>query len=184
MWWWILGVLGGGLVLLVAYLFLATRRNNRRWAEFEELMEREGQRVQGWIVFANDALYKPSKSDEWYFAQIVFSLEEDFPKETLAEWAKAARNYKAPAIPAENERILGSVVKTHMPYTEILPLPHKITDGDMGYTVSVKVFREKLTDRVLSRPYLYCKVLPGAIGEALMIPYPNKKSKKQISVDE
>lgn len=94
------------------------------------------------------------------------------------------RNDKSPAIPAENERILGAVIKTHMPYTEILSLPRKITDSHMGYTVSVKVSLEELTDRVLSRRYLYCKVLPGAIGEAMMIPCPNKKSKKQISVDE
>jgi hypothetical protein len=77
-----------------------------------------------------------------------------------------------PANPTKEERIIESVMRTHIPYPKPLRLPHEITGGIEGYTYSMRVQFSKLPGGRLSLPYIYCKFLPGDDPKVLMIDYP------------
>jgi hypothetical protein len=178
MFWWIGGSLCGGIsVVALVLLVFESKRQLAAKAALEQRIEREGLSVLGWIVMANTSLYRASNSKSHSYAVIVFTPRGDLPdlKKTLNEWAKKLHGYKLPmnAPNSKDERIIESIMRTQLPNPRALRLPDAITGGTEGYTISVRVPWRKLPGRKLTLPYLYCKVLFGDDGEALMIDYPD-----------
>jgi hypothetical protein len=171
--WFVLGgSLCGGVVLLLVALILA---RNRRYYAKQARIAREGETVLAWIVMANKALYEKNLSSNCSYAQVVFTLEEGLPdlEGTLKAIAKKLPAFEPSEHHGEDERIIGSVMKTGIPYPYALRIPNRVTGGVEAYTISVKVYWNKLPHRRLTLPYLYCKVLLGKEGGALMAESPD-----------
>jgi hypothetical protein len=151
----------------------------RRQAALEAKILSEGQTVLGWIVMANNALYKASDSSGHSYAVAVFTTDPNLPdmKTQLATWASALYSYEPPENPSKNDRIIGSVMSTQIPYDRALRLPDEITDGAEGYLIGVCVPWRKLPERKLTLPYVYLKVLLGDDGGCVMIEYPDADRK-------
>jgi hypothetical protein len=172
----VLWFVAGGSVCLGVFLLLVLLviAGNRRYAARQARIEREGEAVLGWIVMANPALYQKRITSDCSYAVVVFTFEKDLPdlKGTLATIAQSLPTFEPGKDPPEDERIIGSVMKTQIPYTYTLRIPDRVTGGVEAYMVSVKVYWNKLPQRRLTLPYLYCKVLLGKDGGARMAEYP------------
>ena len=76
----------GVAFVLIGALVTSIVRHSRREALKEQKLEREGQVVVAWIVFANNQLYQLNDPDSVLPAQVVFTLVEGVPnlEEVLA----------------------------------------------------------------------------------------------------
>lgn len=178
MWMWIIGGIVVLLILIVIGVVVFEQGYKKETARIME----EGEKVLCWLVVANDNLYEPideGNASAYSFAQVVFTFDDSIKDlhETLEEWSENLKSYKPPKNPNDDERIIGQVMRTHIPYFRPLRLPKKITGGIKGYTVSVHVFWGLLPEGYITRPYIYCKVLLGSGGGARMVHYPKKRIK-------
>jgi hypothetical protein len=170
MWLWIVG---GIVALAVVGVVVFAIFDHFQTAK----IMRDGKPALCWVVMANDSLYKPMKEGaliKFSFAQLVFTLDPTVQDthSTLAEWSERLRAFQPSDNPPEDERIIGSVMRTHVPYNRPLRLPDRLTGGAEGYTVTVEVYWDKLPEGILTLPYIYCQVLVGPGGGARMIEYP------------
>jgi hypothetical protein len=172
-------VLGGICFVVFAVLaFVVGRgiwRARQGIARAKEKLEREGRPVLCWVVMANDALYTPHQSSGHSYAQVVFTFTERLPdrEAKLQELANQLREFEPAEEATGDERIIGSVMKSHIPYTSRpLRIPGRVAGGLEAYTASVDVYWSRLPGRRLSLPYIYCRVALGEDGSAEMIEYP------------
>ena len=169
---------GGGIAIVIAILvilfFILAARHAKNEAEKVARIEEDGEPVYCYVVFANDDLYKKKQTDDYSYAQVVYTFSRVTDLEVcLSEIAANLRDYKPPKIPTEEERLIGSVLSTHMPYFDPLRLPKKVAGNIEAYTVSVRVYWKKLPKGKLTRKYIWCKVLDGGQNDNVrMIDYP------------
>jgi hypothetical protein len=169
---WVWGI--GIFIALLVALFIYNDRSSK--AAVAKIMA-GGKPTKGWIVFANDVLYRPSeaKVDRGFEkGLIVFTLDPqvtDLPA-TLESWAEQLRQFEAPEGAEGDERIIGSVMRTQVGYSRPLRLPERITGGREGYLSSLDIYRDKLPGGVLTQPYVECQALPGDGGGVEMLDYP------------
>jgi hypothetical protein len=163
-------------------LYLANFRYNREAIRIENRILAEGRVVKGWLVFANEALYNPSRTEVYNWGQVVFTFDDDRPNlderlEAIAARVRAFRPlHPRPEDNPENERRLASVMSTLLPDEGRIRLPDRLTGGLAAYTASVAILRRHLPGRRLERPYVMCKALPdaeeGREGQLVMVEYP------------
>lgn len=170
---WIGGTMCGGMVLLVV-VFLVWSSISAK--QTEKRLDRDGERVFAWIVFANDKLYERNEGSGHSYAQVVFNFGPDTPanREELERLAEEVREFEAEEGCGKDERIIGQVARSHVPYTEPLRMPERVTDGREAYTASVQVEWEKLPGRRLTRPYIYCDVIVEGKRAVRQAEYPGQ----------
>jgi hypothetical protein len=173
------GWLCGGLTLLLVlgylyFTYVLTPIQAKKEAEKRARIERDGRPVYCWIVVANPDLFQEKDTDEHSYAQVVYTLAKiPNPEERLKPIAERLNTFEANEGAPKEERIIGSVMKTHMPYFDPLRLPERVAGDLEAYTVSVRVPWRKLPERRLTRPYIWCKILDGEDDNVRMISYPD-----------
>jgi hypothetical protein len=164
------------LVLVLGVLFIRwNRRFNEEKRREEEKLEREGKVVLAWIVVANNALHEPNHADDYSYAVVVFTRNQDLPdmEGTLEQIAGKIVNFEAQEHPDEDERIIASVMRTHVPYlSRPLRIPARVTGGLEAYCASIRVHWKLLPARRLSLPYVYCRAAIGEDGSTVQVKYP------------
>ncbi|AMV30297.1 hypothetical protein VT84_38250 [Gemmata sp. SH-PL17] len=177
--WWLLGSLCIGIPLIlvglaVGYYVWFMRQEAAR----EEKLKRRGRVVKAWIVFANDNLYKKNARDNFWPAQVVFTLVEDVRNldDVLEDLAEEIREFETEDEEDDDERIIGQVVRTEYGYSWPLRIPKRITGRLVAYTSTVDVQCKWLPARRLEEPYIYIKAYVGKDRQdrlARMVPYPD-----------
>jgi hypothetical protein len=169
--WAIVGYVCGGLVLAVLILFVVI---GIRQAAIDRRVREQGRDVLAWVVMANDQLYVPSDSTGHSYAQVVFALQDDSPRlrEQLQEIAESLPSFQVEDKESKDERIIASVLRSHVPYPDPLRIPDRVTGGLEAYTVSLQVHWNLLPERHLSLPYVYCRVIVGEKGGAVHVANP------------
>jgi hypothetical protein len=157
--WICAGAFGVGLIAFAILIHFSRRAQ----ARIDAKIESEGEAVLGYIAIADPGLYEKSNSNSHAYAIVVFTTEAAIPnrEETLREWAEKLLNYKPPQVPSESERIIGSVLKTLIPFFHPIRLPAEITGAWQGYTISLKVPWRRFPGRKVSGPFIHFKVLLG-----------------------
>ena len=171
-----LWVCGGFLALLVLgllFLFLVVAPNERRkTAELTARIEEYGQLVYCYIVMANPDLYKERDTEDYSFAQVVYTHDDPPDTDLLKRLGKKLKIYKAVAGASKEDRIVSNVMKSHVPYHKPLQVPSEVAGEDIAYTVSLNVYWNKLPKKRLSREFLWCKVIEGEDGGIRMADAP------------
>jgi hypothetical protein len=163
------------VVAVVVLIFVVYKKDKAR----KERIERDGQTVLCWIVVANDALYQPRTGFRDYsYAQVVFTFEPETPELTrlLNDCAEQLQTYQPGEAPTEDERIIGSVMRNHVPHFQPRLVPTHLTRGKTIYTASVIVPWSKLPEGRLTRPYIIGRAFVGPDGGVHMKDYPNTES--------
>lgn len=159
-------LLGGYLVYVIGII---TARESK--------LEREGEIVKAWIVFANENLFRKGDRTENWKALFVCTLDEVTDLDAkLQEWAEAIRHYKARDTDVHEEQAILDVLRTEIGYPHPIRIPKWITGRKYkAYFVSFPVSKSLLPDGKLTKPYVYCKFYKGHErddGLAEMVAYP------------
>ncbi|MEZ6143573.1 MAG: hypothetical protein R3B84_23660 [Zavarzinella sp.] len=140
-------------------------------------LEREGEIVKAWLVFANENLFRKSSEHDSLPAMFVCTLDDVSDlEEKLQEWAEAIRHFKARDNDAVDEQIIETVVRTEYGNRYPVRIPKWITGKKYkAYFVCISVYYKFLPDGKLTKPYIYCKFYKGEEhddGDAEMVAYP------------
>ena len=174
LWGWICSGLAAVVLIFIVWVNVMMMRRNAR-------VRREGKRVLAYIMMANDTLYEPQAKNsmrDHSFAQVLFELDAILSEEKLARLAgygEALKTFDPGPNPDEDSRIIGSVMRTQVPYSRPLRLPASLTDGVEAYTASLDVYWSMLPEGKLTLPYIYCLTLVGPTGAILQADYPTEK---------
>ncbi|MBP3958796.1 hypothetical protein J8F10_26420 [Gemmata sp. G18] len=177
--WWLLVILCVEIPLILVGLAIGYYVwFMRQEAAREEKLERKGRIVKAGIVFANHNLYKKNARDNFWPAQVVFTLVDDVPDldDVLQELAEAIREFETEDEEDEDERIIGQVVRTEYGYGWPLQIPKRITGRLVAYTTSVDIQCKWLPARRLEEPYIYVNAYAGKERKdrlARMVSYPD-----------
>lgn len=161
MWIWICGLVGVAFflaVLLSIVLVFAHRRIVRSFAEEFEDYRNRGKSYVGWIVQANNSLYKSEGWDRP--AQILIDLDgPNVLDESVGEVARRMAELKDRNPRDRDSALVAKLVsdENYRPFERFL-LPSSFTGGRRIYSFHVWVEREKLPGR-LSHPFVRCLVL-------------------------
>ena len=138
-------------------------------------LEREGEIVKAWVVFANENLYQRNRSSTSWKALFVCTFE-DLPdlEDRLEEWAEGIRKFEVEDESIHEEDAIAAVLRTQIGYPHPIRVPDRITNGHEAYFISFSVLCRWLPKGKLTKPYVYCKFYKGEDrddGDARMVPY-------------
>ncbi len=156
-------------------LVLAVVMDELRKKKYRDESDNKSEIVKCWIVVANTILYDGSRADG-SMAQVIYTLEKDATDWPVEQICEQLRNFTAAPDASDNEKALEKVMSTHKAYDGSLSVPSRLTDGLRVFSVSVYVRRDLLPEKLLTRPYIYCKIGVESNREpvwgAVMVPYP------------
>lgn len=143
-----------------------------------------GEDVVAAIMMANDALAfgKPRRGADYRPAQVVFTLDGDTSDGhigMLQEYMKRLSDFEPDEGAGFDERVIGQVLRTHIPYSAPLRFPDRLTGGAEVYTASVNVYWDLLPGGRLTLPYIHCRVLVEGRRDIRMIASPKRKRSKK-----
>ena len=150
----------------VAYSTVANWRMRGRY-------ERHADRMVGWIVQANSALYQPGNMNLPAQVIVAFGGQGDEPDPAVAEIAKRAGSLKTRQPETPEEATVAEIVRdeTYRPFVRY-QLPKEFTGGREVYSLHVLIERSLLHNGALERPYVRCLLYRGhATTRVLMAAY-------------
>jgi hypothetical protein len=134
-------------------------------------VKRQGVRLVGWIVQANNALFQPGLND--LPAQVIITFD-DVPNVTeyLEKIGKKLYSLKSGYGIDPVERQVAKLVKDEtFVYGSRVKLPTEFTGGPTVYSCHVIIERQCLLHGCLKLPFVECKAMPGDKGIVCMVPY-------------
>jgi hypothetical protein len=183
--WYYIGPTCGILVVsAIVGFYLLVIWSQHHEAQIRAMLERKGQLVKAWIVFANEQLYRVNNPKSMLPAQVVFTPDRDVKNlnDFLSDLADVLRSFKTDDPADDDERIIGQIVRTQIGYYRPLRVPDRLTGGIEAYTVSISVPCELLRTGQLEKPYVFCRVLVDADSRhhrlARMTAFPRKKTNR------
>ena len=175
-----------GVVMVIAVI-VGIIMNSKLNKERDRILE-EGEHTHGWIVQANDELFKKGDSD--MPALIVVSPDEETndDEEFMTELTESISTLKGqdPDDVADAGEAKVAELMADESYVEGRrdKLPKSFTDGKKVYLVHVYVFREHLRNkRLSSNPKLPCAIVWDE-PESLVCSRPMSKKKRKREDDD
>lgn len=168
------------LVILAVSGWLAylSRNLSRDYAIVQKRLDRDGTIVLGWIVFANDNLYKRNAAGNCWDGQVVFTTEPlPHPEQELERLAGEIRHFVSHNDDDDDERIIGQIVKVEIGYHHPLRIPKRVAGRLKAYTATVSMETDYFPESRITLPYVYCKVILDEDTNrrhAKHIPYPRR----------
>lgn len=136
----------------------------------EKKVVREGETLFAPIVQANNELLRPGNRDLPAQALICFEPDGDALRQRLLQIAARMGELKEREPANEHEEIVAAMVRDERArWGEREQLPLEFTEGLTVYAVTVTIVRSLLPGRALNRLFIFCRAVPGAEGDVVMI---------------
>lgn len=172
------------LALALFYFLMVVQPKWEKAArEKEDRIMMLGRELVAFVQMANTSLYEESKDKGYSYAQVVYITDPDVPnlEQELSQIAARLSKYEVQDETDETDRLIGSVMKTQMPYFNPLKLPPRVAGDRTAFTVSLCVHWSKLKARKLTQPLLRIRVLDTEDDGVRMLPEPGSSALPEAS---